>query len=393
MLLANVKIYDDIGDLEDHITRFTGMGNQGEWPMPVWCWMFQQDGKTRAWFDKFPLGSINNWGDLTGNESLSNFMRDGVGFDHLTTLLLLIMELMKVPRVESKLRVFAFTCTFASQVSDLRKKLSVINDNSIEVKESEKLRQIMQTILTLGNALNQGTARGSAIGFKLDNLLKLSDTRARNNKMTLMHYLCKLYEQFLTYAASKIPFKDLAEEVQEVSKGLEKVEQEVTALDNDGAKFAGFQKALKGFCNTAKVEVETLISLYTEVGRNGESISQYFGEDPVRCPFEQDSKKDLRNMIRDTSLSIEKRDAERKDHRLMHRIDAEVEEMLDGTPRKKSRTARDDVKMEGNKNKRRNSRNFCGGHLKGTETAWEEMESHYHSILERILSVAHLSKV
>ncbi|GJS79786.1 hypothetical protein Tco_0729667 [Tanacetum coccineum] len=64
MLPANAKIYDDIGDLEDHITRFTGMGNQGEWPMPVWCWMFQQDGKTRAWFDKFPLGSINNWGDL-----------------------------------------------------------------------------------------------------------------------------------------------------------------------------------------------------------------------------------------------------------------------------------------------------------------------------------------
>lgn len=81
----------------------------------------------------------------------------------------------------------------------------------------------MQTILTLGNALNQGTARGtyvtqiqidyffmmpirlklisvfffldlsgSAVGFKLDSLLKLSDTRARNNKMTLMHYLCKV---------------------------------------------------------------------------------------------------------------------------------------------------------------------------------------------------------
>lgn len=33
---------------------------------------------------------------------------------------------------------------------------------------------------------------GSAIGFKLDSLLKLSDTRAKNNKMTLMHYLCKV---------------------------------------------------------------------------------------------------------------------------------------------------------------------------------------------------------
>jgi len=30
-----------------------------------------------------------------------------------------------------------------------------------QVKESGKLRQIMQTILTLGNALNQGTARGT----------------------------------------------------------------------------------------------------------------------------------------------------------------------------------------------------------------------------------------
>ncbi|RVW93738.1 Formin-like protein 3 [Vitis vinifera] len=99
------------------------------------------------------------------------------------------LELMKVPRVESKLRVFSFKITFSSQVKDLRNNLNTINDAAREVKESVKLRQIMQTILTLGNALNQGTARGAAIGFKLDSLLKLADTRARNNKMTLMHYL------------------------------------------------------------------------------------------------------------------------------------------------------------------------------------------------------------
>lgn len=33
---------------------------------------------------------------------------------------------------------------------------------------------------------------GAAIGFRLDSLLKLTDTRAKNNKMTLMHYLCKV---------------------------------------------------------------------------------------------------------------------------------------------------------------------------------------------------------
>ncbi|GKA27420.1 reverse transcriptase domain-containing protein [Tanacetum coccineum] len=63
---ANVKIYDGTGDPEDHVGRFVGIGNQGEWPMPVWCRMFQQtlDGKARAWFDKLPSGSIDNWGSL-----------------------------------------------------------------------------------------------------------------------------------------------------------------------------------------------------------------------------------------------------------------------------------------------------------------------------------------
>lgn len=79
----------------------------------------------------------------------------------------------------------------------------------------------MQTILSLGNALNQGTARGewkhyflytisrkrpfsvnrnvysgSAVGFRLDSLPKLAETRARNNKLTLIHYLCKVVSSF-----------------------------------------------------------------------------------------------------------------------------------------------------------------------------------------------------
>ncbi|GJZ04185.1 reverse transcriptase domain-containing protein [Tanacetum coccineum] len=34
-MLANAKIYDGTGDPKDHVGRFVGMGNQGEWPMPA----------------------------------------------------------------------------------------------------------------------------------------------------------------------------------------------------------------------------------------------------------------------------------------------------------------------------------------------------------------------
>ncbi|KDP38669.1 hypothetical protein JCGZ_04022 [Jatropha curcas] len=157
----------------------------------------------------------------------------------------------------------------------------------------------MQTILSLGNALNQGTARGSAVGFRLDSLLKLTETRARNNKMTLMHYLCKVLAdklpELLDFSkdlpslepASKIQLKFLAEEMQAISKGLEKVVQELSISESDGPVSANFHKILKEFLRFAEAEVRSLASLYSGVGRNVDALILYFGEDPARCPFEQ----------------------------------------------------------------------------------------------------------
>ncbi|KAL8149614.1 hypothetical protein AgCh_006570 [Apium graveolens] len=188
-------------------------------------------------------------------------------------------ELMQVPRAESKLRVLSFKLQFKSQVSDLRNSLDIINSAAEQIRSSCKLKKIMQTILSLGNALNQGTARGSAVGFRLDSLLKLTETRARNNKMTLMHYLCKVLAEKLPElldfskdlgsleSSTKIQLKFLAEEMQAISKGLEKV--------------------LKEFLCFAEGEVRSLASLYSVVGRNVDALILYFGEDPARCPFEQ----------------------------------------------------------------------------------------------------------
>ncbi|KAG9456309.1 hypothetical protein H6P81_000817 [Aristolochia fimbriata] len=209
------------------------------------------------------------------------------------------LEVMKVPRVEAKLRVFSFKIQFNAQVADLRNSLNIVNSAAEEIRMSVKLKKLMQTILSLGNAINQGTARGSAIGFRLDSLLKLSDTRARNNKMTLMHYLCKVLgekaPELLDFhkdlvnleISTKIQLKTLAEEMQAISKGLEKVEQELTASENDGPISESFSRTLKEFLVTAEADVRSLTSLYSGVGRNADALAVYFGEDPARCPFEQ----------------------------------------------------------------------------------------------------------
>ncbi|KAI3698503.1 hypothetical protein L2E82_42102 [Cichorium intybus] len=73
----------------------------------------------------------------------------------------------------------------------------------------------------------------------LDSPLKLTETRARNNRITLMHYLCKvLHDKLLEVldfskdltsleSVAKIQLKYLAEEMQCINKGLERFFQEL----------------------------------------------------------------------------------------------------------------------------------------------------------------------
>ncbi|GJX77201.1 reverse transcriptase domain-containing protein [Tanacetum coccineum] len=63
---ANIKLYDGTTDPEDHLSRFSSAANSGEWPMPVWCRMFQQtlDGSARGWFENLSGGSIDGWVEL-----------------------------------------------------------------------------------------------------------------------------------------------------------------------------------------------------------------------------------------------------------------------------------------------------------------------------------------
>ncbi|CAH2073643.1 unnamed protein product [Thlaspi arvense] len=209
------------------------------------------------------------------------------------------LELMKVPRVESKLRVFSFKIQFGTQITKFEKRLHVVSSACDEIRSSQKLKEIMKHILYLGNTLNQGTAKGAAVGFKLESLLKLSDTRAPNSKMTLMHYLCKVLASKASHlldfykdlesleSASKIPLKSLAEEMQAISRGLGKLEQELIASESDGPVSEVFRKKLKGFIPIADSRVKPLVRHYYLLATNADALGFYLGEDLNRFPFEQ----------------------------------------------------------------------------------------------------------
>uniref|UniRef100_A0A1J3D5Z8 Formin-like protein n=1 Tax=Noccaea caerulescens TaxID=107243 RepID=A0A1J3D5Z8_NOCCA len=212
---------------------------------------------------------------------------------------LFFLEMMKVPRVEQKLRVFSFKIQFCSQISQLRDSLNVVNSTAEQIKNSEKLKRIMQTILAIGNALNQGTNRGNAVGFKLDSLPKLSETRSSHFHKNLMHYLCWILSEktpevldfaedlFSLEPATKIQPKILADEMQAINKGLGNVKEELSSSEEDGSISSNFNEIVKEFLHYAEAEVRSLASFFSEVGRNVDSLIRYFGEDPAKYHFEK----------------------------------------------------------------------------------------------------------
>lgn len=69
-----------------------------------------------------------------------------------------------------------------------------IISGSNSVKNSRKLRSVLEIILAFGNYLNS-SKRGPAYGFKLQSLDTLLDTKSTDKRLCLLHYIVATVRQ------------------------------------------------------------------------------------------------------------------------------------------------------------------------------------------------------
>ena len=77
-----------------------------------------------------------------------------------------------------------------------------------KVRRSRKFGKVLELILLMGNIMNTGSRNEQSVGFDISYLPKLSNTKDRDNKSTLMHFLVETIEkshpQLLTFYVSCI---------------------------------------------------------------------------------------------------------------------------------------------------------------------------------------------
>ena len=78
-----------------------------------------------------------------------------------------------MPHLKERLDALVFRSRFQGEADELMPDLAILRGGAMEMMESKRLKAVLRMVLMLGNALNAGTFRGAAKGFKMDALLKV----------------------------------------------------------------------------------------------------------------------------------------------------------------------------------------------------------------------------
>ncbi|RVE56196.1 hypothetical protein OJAV_G00233610 [Oryzias javanicus] len=105
------------------------------------------------------------------------------------------LQLLEVPSYTLRIRCMLLCEESGSVLETLRPKAELLERACKSVRDSARLPSFCKLILSVGNFLNYGTHTGNAEGFKISTLLKLTETKASQSRITLLHHILEEVEK------------------------------------------------------------------------------------------------------------------------------------------------------------------------------------------------------
>lgn len=215
---------------------------------------------------------------------------------------------LKVENVEVRIESMLLKKQFENQICDIRSSMDDLDQACSEVQQSKKLAKVLKAILRLGCSLN----RSASIGFRLDILPKLSQTKSKDGNVSVLDYLVsKLHEQksdVLDFVdqmphienASKVSLESLKDEILAIGKSLSNIQLEINKCqmksssnnvdkenlsshnskpqcDTTQSKF--YMDAMKSFYDQSILEYQATKKQYSDIMASFHQTVEYFGED------------------------------------------------------------------------------------------------------------------
>ncbi|KAK3085892.1 hypothetical protein FSP39_010094, partial [Pinctada imbricata] len=108
----------------------------------------------------------------------------------------MLLELSKMEHFRSRVDFLRFRYRMQWQLFEIDQQLRELHTACDEITNSLALKNLLETLLAVGNYLNGGSPNGQADGYSLDILNKLKDIQDKDSKGNLLDFVMKMYCQF-----------------------------------------------------------------------------------------------------------------------------------------------------------------------------------------------------
>ena len=105
-----------------------------------------------------------------------------------------VLSLVDIKKLGPRLKYLLFKSRFSELVRDCKSGIGSVTVTSEEIMKSSKFARILELILLIGNIMNTGSRLEQSVGFDISYLSKLSNTKDKDYKSTLLNFLIETVE-------------------------------------------------------------------------------------------------------------------------------------------------------------------------------------------------------
>ncbi|CAH1778221.1 unnamed protein product [Owenia fusiformis] len=206
-------------------------------------------------------------------------------------------SLLKLPHYKMRIEGMLLQEELSSTLDSIRPSIEVITRTCKALMESKSLKEFLRLALHTGNFINAGGYAGNALGFKMNSLSKLVETRANKPRMTLLHYLVQQgmdsendVLQFVDELsddldiASRLVVQAISGEISELDKSVKKLSNQ---LENMKPPDETVTKTFCLFVKNTNVEVSKLKDGISEINSLTSHLADHFCENQTKFKLEE----------------------------------------------------------------------------------------------------------
>uniref|UniRef100_A0A6I8MYC2 Diaphanous related formin 2 n=1 Tax=Ornithorhynchus anatinus TaxID=9258 RepID=A0A6I8MYC2_ORNAN len=207
-----------------------------------------------------------------------------------------------VKMLRPRLNGILFKLMFEEHVNNIKPSIMAVTLACEELKKSDSFTKLLELVLLVGNYMNSGSRNAQSLGFNINFLCKIRDTKSSDQKTTLLHFLADICEEkywdILKFpdelghveSASKVSAQTLKSNLTAMEQQIERLESDIENFPKSNDKHDKFvEKMTISFFESqcARDQYEKLQIMHNTMTKLYENLGDYFIFDSKTVSIEE----------------------------------------------------------------------------------------------------------